>query len=202
MEENLSPITQIINIAKSSGATFGHGDAKVHLAYLAKLRLLPQAVRRKVSGKITGCYPMSVVSRLLDIERLKNEGLTYSQIRFELQKSRSELIEATPSFHFSTPNHQIPQANQNTVAFLVIGLFLGFLMATVNSIGNKTTTVPPIASPVEAVSVTPVDPYSQTLVNLITSPNGRANSPIYVIALPQQNLDKLGKVNINYLNKN
>lgn len=157
---NLLPISQIVEKATAAGVTFGFGDPKTHLAYLTKLRLLPQAVRRKINQEIEGCYPEEVISQMRKIEELKKQGLTYREIRFYLQT-----LPAVSS-HQATPG----------VVFLLIGLFLGYLLA--------------ISAPAAAKMQTPTAPLAATA----QSP---ADQSIYLIAVPNPHLYKLGKLDIN-----
>lgn len=109
MEINLLPIGQVVKLT---------GTDKTHLAYLAKLRLIPQAIRRKIGNKIAGCYPLEVIDKVQKIETLKDRGLSYSQIKWELN-------DAKPAFNFSW--------NVSPLVFLFIGLILGYLLSG----GNK-----------------------------------------------------------------
>ncbi len=170
MATNLLPIDQIVKRAREQGASLGHGDPKVHLAYLTKLKLLPQTLRRKIGDKIQGCYPDYVLPLLSKIENLRSKGLSYSQIRFQLNENQT-LVTA-----------QYPPSSNQGLAFLIIGLILGFLLATSNSIpGYKPTEVP------------------TTDLQKIVSNQSSSSDPIYLIAIPNQNLYKLGKININEL---
>ncbi|MCL4398041.1 hypothetical protein M1403_03405 [Patescibacteria group bacterium] len=147
---------------------------KTRLAYLTKLRLLPQTIRRKVNGKITGCYPENVLDTLERIAQLKNQGLTYSQVRYELnnKENRTQNIE-----HMNTPvRFQFSPA----LAYLIIGLLLGYILATVNSINSRVTT-----------TVADIPESSQLTVKAPTQ-----NDPIYLLAIPDKNLYKLGKVDL------
>jgi len=191
MQNNLLTIEEIISRTKKSGTFLGHGDPKVHLAYLTKIRLLPQTIRRKVNNKIVGCYPESVPSLLQKIENLRSSGLTYSQIRFQL--SNGQVVQ-TPAFSFrSVTNELAPIKNySNGLAFLMIGLILGFLLAHNNSGG--------LVSTAKAATVTnlPTDATSQSIIKVVNGDNS-SSDPIYLIAIPQQNLYKLGKTDINSL---
>lgn len=177
MDTNLVPINQIAKAAKTD---------KIHLAYLTKLRLLPQTIRRKVSGKIQGCYPASVVALVHKIEELKDQGLTYSQIRFQLTQPESVLS--------ATPFAVAPAIVQPTspLALLIVGLLLGYLLATRPPSG---------AAALTQVPVSPIDINSQTMLKVLKD-NGPAQSgPIYVIAVPAQNFSKVGQTNINDLTR-
>ncbi len=204
MDTNLATIDQIIDNARQAGATFGHGDPKTHLAYLTKLRLLPQTVRRKIGDRIIGCYPPSVVNQLLNIEGLKSQGLTYSQIKYQLATTNEvQVFNPIPS---PLPHYSSPALSQsgNAVAFLIVGLFLGFLTATINSNHLATQTQASATTQATALPTTQpsLDSSSQNLVRLVTNGQTESADTVYIIALPQQNLDKLGKININYLNRN
>lgn len=144
METNLLPIGQVAKLARTD---------KIHLAYLTKLRLIPQTIRRKVDGKISGCYPLEVIDKLQKIEVLKNKGLSYSQIKWELEQPK-------PAFNF---NWNVPP-----LVFLFIGLILGYLLSG----GNK----PPARLDAQAAADLPKE--------------------IYLLTIPDQNLYKIGKINL------
>ena len=186
MDTNLVPIGQIIKEAKSAGATFGHGDPRTHLAYLTKLRLLPQTVRRRIGGAIVGCYPSSAVSTILSIEQLKADGLTYPQIRQELGLSSQNAFRS-PAFLPAVPSN---------LSFLIIGLLLGFLLAGRQSAPAPATAAVPAAKAVQTAAT----PLSRSTVLFTSNPSESADGTIYILAVPKQNLDNLGKFNINYLN--
>ncbi len=214
--DQLLPIDQIIKQSRKAGLTFGPGDPKIHLAYLTKLRLLPQTIRRKVAGEICGCYPESVIHTLKLIEELKDKGLTYSQIRFRLQnetRSSTNLIDPkpvmateilenypSPSGPLSRSPYPLLLSNSNNIAFLLIGLFLGFLIAGANK--STLLSFPTASRPLTIADNTyHLNSDSSELVTL-TSHSPTSQGPIYLIAIPNQNLDKLGKVDINTVNSN
>ena len=170
MPTNLLPIDQIVKKARQSGTALGHGDPKIHLAYLTKLKLLPQAIRRKIGEKIQGCYPDYILPLLSKIENLRSKGLSYSQIRFQLNENQTLV---TPQY--ATSNNQ-------SLAFLIIGLILGFLLATTN------------ANPSYKPAEIPTTDFQKVVSNQNSS-----SDPIYLLAIPNQNLYKLGKININEL---
>lgn len=178
MAINLLSIDQIIKRARDQGAYLGHGNPKVHLAYLTKLKLLPQTIRRKtrlpdgqVGDKIQGCYPDYILPLLSQIENLRAKGLTYPQIRYQLNENQAVV----------TPQASI-SPNQN-LTFLAIGLVLGFLLASTQ--GN------PEFQPLKVTATNSPD--------VVFSQNLTSSDPIYLIAIPDQNLYKLGKININEL---
>lgn len=176
METNLLPIGQTINAAKNVGVTFGHGDPKVHLAYLTKLRLLPQTIRRKWGNKITGCYPSTVVETLKKIEVLKNQGLPYSQIRYMLNQKPANVVPAT-----------LPATNSPAVAFLLIGLVLGYILAS----------LPKQAFTPSAVINAPEADVTSAQKGLVLSTGIDSEpQPIYLIVIPDKNLYKLGKISL------
>ena len=155
------------------------GTDKIHLAYLTKLRLLPQTIRRKVNGQIMGCYPEYVINLIQKIESLKNRGLTYSQIRFELGNTKSVAPSASPVFlHDYTsvpPNNSTTPTNP--LAFLIIGLVLGYVLFSLNNLDKAiTASKPQIAMASET-------------------------SQISLIAIPNKNLYKLGQMNLTTLLK-
>ena len=142
------------------------GVRNIHLAYLTKLHLFPQTIRRKINGEITGCYPEHVLDALQEIENLKSRGLTYSQIKYELHKDDRNL-----SSNFNL---------QSSIVYLTIGLILGYLIATISTI-NKTQT--------QTVAAVPQNTRLEV-------PAKTQNDPVYVIAVPQNYLYKLGTVDL------
>lgn len=153
LSDQLIPINQIAKIAKTD---------KIHLAYLTKLRLIPQTIRRKIDNAVTGCYPASVVPVIAQIEDLKNRGLSYSQIKYELHRDQPVPVQ------------------QNQTAFLIIGLILGYILFSINSI--KTTS-----------------PETNPIVTTVTNPNEK--QPIYLLAYPDKNFYKVGTTNFTSLIK-
>lgn len=185
--DQLIPIENIVKSATENGVTFGFGSPKNHLSYLSKLHLIPSAIRRKLAdGKISGCYPESVISTLQKIEQLKNQGLTYSQIKAQLSIINS--------------NTQV-QANKFNLAlaysgpiFLIIGILLGYLLAT--SAVNKNNVLG-----TEVGTAAQANDF-QKILRLSTSPN--SDQSIYLISVPNndaanQGLYKLGKTTLNNL---
>ncbi len=169
LSDQLIPINQIAKMA---------GTDKIHLAYLTKLRLIPQTIRRKVGNKITGCYPENVISLIPKIEELKNMGLTYSQIRYELNEIPKPL--------------QGKQESSNPLAFLIIGLVLGYVLFSLNTINNSM-----VPKNTQAVMAAETLPEKNPIIT--TSQDG--DQPIYLIAIPNKNLYKLGQTNLTSLLK-
>lgn len=205
-------IQEVIDKAKLSGVHFGPGGDKVHLAYLAKLRLIPQAVRRKVDGKIQGCYPDNIVRQLLEIERLRGQGLTYTQIRYQLTSplDESSLVSRMPQIPFvgrireagpatfSGPTMTPPVA---PLTYLVIGLLLGYLLSTVNmnnqggALANRGPEEKTVLS--EASGILPID---KTKVSMLRLNDKSKTEPLYIIAIPRSHLGSLGETTINLAN--
>ena len=155
---------QLIPIETISKVT---GLSKVQLAYLTKLRLLPQTIRRKIGDKIAGCYPESVLTTVSEIENLRDQGLSYAQIRYELRRGSEK-----------------PATNFSAMAFLIIGLVLGYMLAVVGGISSRNQTALPVAA--------------ETSARLN---NQSGSGQIYLIALPDKNLYKLGQIDLNTLIK-
>ncbi|MEK7565726.1 MAG: hypothetical protein AAB506_01620 [Patescibacteria group bacterium] len=107
----LISISDLIHQAKLRGVNLGSGNPRTHLTYLSEIGLLPSAIRRKSNSSLEGHYPNDALETLGKIESLKSQGLSYNQIK-------NQLYVPAPS---SPPN--------NSLAFLIIGLILGFLLA-------------------------------------------------------------------------
>ncbi len=176
--EQLIPIDKIIRLAREAEVTFGFGNPRVHLAYLAKLHLIPPAIRRKTTdGRVAGCYSESVINTLIKIENLKNQGLNYSQIKAQLNTINSSLQVQANKFNlalaFSGP------------VFLFMGVVIGYLLATTS---NNSRQLP--------IAVLPENDYQKVLRS---APLSNDNQTIYVTSGPNQTLYKLGGIDLTSL---
>ncbi len=176
MTNQLLTISEFIEAARKQGASFEGGDAKVHLAYLTKLGLLPSAIKKKINGEIQGCYPKDSINKLLEIQSMKNSGITYSQISRvpSVVEGPSKLIAITEPLASVGINLQIKPSN---FAYLVLGLVIGVLVSTLNTSG------------LAAINGQNNLPLGQSVS--IDNTNQKYS-----------NLDKLDKTNINYLIRN
>lgn len=187
----LLPIPELIKRAKAMGVNFGPGNPRTHLAYLAKTHLIPPAIRRKIEGKITGCYEQNVLELLLKIEEMKAAGLSYSEIKWQLS-NQSPMT--SNSFSLSSYVPKItPEKWFNPAIYLIIGLLLGYFFAV-----NRIAAVP---ESLAGLSFSPADN------NFVSTPGkatgqGTGDSSVYIITLPGQHLDNLGKTNISRLESN
>ncbi len=163
---NFLTLSELIALAKNQGVSFGRSDPKVHLAYLAKLGLIPPALKRKSNGKLEGHYPLFVLDNLTDIEKMKNDGLTYAQIKAHRGGSNMTTPNLTPSPY--------------PILMLVLGLILGFLLAQVNR---------PVSSAIN-LSTLPVQFQKGTI------DNGTSSLYLISIPNNQGNLNKVGTIDI------
>ncbi len=104
-KESLLPTEEIINLAKKAGVDFGPGNAAERIRYFIKLGLLPHAVRKlpqppnhepltinhQPSTSPVGHLPYWTVERLVEINRLNNNGLTFPQIAKKLSSTDSSI---------------------------------------------------------------------------------------------------------------
>lgn len=185
--QTLLPINEFIKEARKQGASFGSGNPKVHLAYLTKLGLLPNAVKRKINGDLQGCYDPSSIATILEIQAMKDQGMTYSQIAKTIDNKSLKVVEPTPLslFNPNTSNFILHMKPSN-FAYLALGLVIGVLISTLNTSGLSTLN----------------QTRNMTLGEPIQIESQSGDSELYMIAIPKQNLDKLGKTNINSLIKN
>lgn len=185
--QTLLPINEFIKEARRQGASFGSGDPKVHLAYLTKLGILPNATKRKINGELQGCYDQELIMKVLEVQELKDKGMTYSQIAKSVDNKSLKVMEPTPLslFNPNTSNFILHMKPSN-FAYLALGLVIGVLVSTLNTSG------------LNAMNQTP----SLSLGQPIEIKNQTGEPELYMIAVPKQNLDKLGKTNINSLIQN
>lgn len=152
---------------------------RVHLAYLTKIGILPNAVKRKINGKLVGCYPKDSLTKLFEVKNIKSTGITYSQ----LAKQIPSVVEG-PSTLADPSTHALRLLGRDDItihvkpsnfAYLILGLVIGVLVSTLNTSG---------------------------LVAMKETESLPLKSDVYLISVPKQNLDKLNKTTINYLIKN
>lgn len=185
LSDQLIPINKIVKAVSESGVTFGFGNPKNHLAYLSRLHLLPSAIRRKLSdGKISGCYPESVVGTLQKIDYLKNQGLNYSQIKAQLSIINSSTQVQANKFNLALA--------YSGPIFLIIGIVLGYLLAI--SADNKATNV--LGSAINPAVIQQESGYQKVLKVNPHSPDNQ----IYLISVPNSGLYKLGKMDLTSQN--
>jgi len=81
--ETLISTEKLIEEAKSKGIDFGKGDPYNRLRYYTKIGWLPHMQRKKNDDETsitTGHYPKWALKRLIQIESLKNKGLSNEEI--------------------------------------------------------------------------------------------------------------------------
>lgn len=97
-KEKLISIEDLIMKAKAFGVDFGKGDPKNRLRYYVKLGLLPHAKRKSFNGlPPEGCYPIKVLSMLIDIDRKIKEGKSVLEMKRELTEQKKEKSEEKKS---------------------------------------------------------------------------------------------------------
>lgn len=175
-------MSDLITIDELIGQT---GSSRIQLAYLTKIGILPKALRKKINGKLTGCYPKSVIPKLSEANQMKDKGITYSQmIKTQGNLTMDQSLEIAPSI---TPAEFTIRLRPSNFVYLIVGLIIGIFVTNLNS--NMSTN---LNSPFEKIKS---GNYS------LASPQS-ANEPLYLIAVPKHNLDKMDKTNINYLIQN
>src|SRR5687767_8911720 len=80
--QNLLPISTILRLARDRGIFLGNGKAENRIAYFVKTGLLPHAVRRKnpATGKIEAYFPISILTKIEDINNLKKNGTSVHKL--------------------------------------------------------------------------------------------------------------------------
>ncbi len=183
MDNKLLTISEFIKEARRQGASFDDKDAKVHLVYLTKLGLLPSASKKKVNGEIHGCYPSDSINRLLEIQQMKTQGITYSQMSKTVIPTEGVAVVEGSRL---TPLGMTIHIKPSNFAYLMLGLVIGVLVSTLNTSGLN--------------AMNKVDNLS--LKENVGIENTSDKSNVYLIQVPKTSLDKLDKTNINYLIRN
>lgn len=93
MDELIS-IESLIAKARARGVDFGKGDPYNRLRYYTKIGWLPHMVRKKdTQGNTRGHYPIWAVDRLIEVETLKDQGVSNDEIAKKLKiKTRLQSI--------------------------------------------------------------------------------------------------------------
>lgn len=138
-------------------------SSRIHIAYLTKLGILPNAVKRKIGGKLVGCYPKDSVTKLLEVKSIKSTGITYSQ----LAKNPVQMLQ--PIQHDPAFTIQVKPSN---FAYLILGLVIGVLVSTLNTSGlaaMKETKNLPLKSDIYLISVPKqnLDKLDKTTINYL-----------------------------------
>lgn len=213
---NLISLSELIAQANRKGVDFDGANPKEHIFYLSKIGLLPKAVKRtNAFGKLEAHYQPSVVDLLTRIYSLKRSGLAYSQIgKFSSLNTNHALpetqqvsdsvrqAESFPANHFPGGQHSgsVAGLSNQTIVFLFIGLILGYLINANNNIRNNSVSgIAAIKDSQPTVTASQVNPSSQLLFRLLTSPDTANNNDLYLITLPKSNFSKLEKVRITDL---
>lgn len=78
-------IDELLKEAKKKGVDFGKGDPYNRLRYYTKINWIPHMTRKKdEEGYTKGHYPTSTVDRLVNIQKLKDLGLSNDEISRKL----------------------------------------------------------------------------------------------------------------------
>lgn len=192
--------TELLSASLSRGFDLGKGQPREHLSYLTKIGLLPPAKKKRNSrGFIEGYYPLTVIDRLEALSKMKNQGMTFSQMKWVLDGRKSMFeagtIKQLPSSNFYP---QDPTSTVNPLSFnfsspqfsylpiLIIGILLGYLLAV-----SRGSALPPMINGVSAqdLTVSPTASTSQPAIDTNTE-------SIYVVSVPKSHFGNLDK-NIN-----
>jgi hypothetical protein len=104
-KKDLIEISQLIERAKALGIKLGKGDPRNRLRYFTKLGLLPNAQRITpkgipiVLGKpplAVGAYPVWVLERLAEIDKLKEQGKSFVEIKRIVEFYQPKIKPALP----------------------------------------------------------------------------------------------------------
>jgi hypothetical protein len=93
---DLIAVEELINILKENNINLGKGDPYNRLRYYTKIGLIPHMIRKKNSNNTnSGHYPKEVVKKIIDIEKMKMEGLSNEDIILKIKSKKDNPV---PSF--------------------------------------------------------------------------------------------------------
>jgi DNA-binding transcriptional MerR regulator len=78
---DLVSVEELIKILKDNNINFGKGDPYNRLRYYTKIGLIPHMTRKKNSNNTnSGHYSKDVISKIIEIEKMKDLGLSNEEI--------------------------------------------------------------------------------------------------------------------------
>ena len=93
---DLIAVEELINILKENNINLGKGEPYNRLRYYTKIGLIPHMIRKKNSNNTnSGHYPKEVVKKIIDIEKMKMEGLSNEDIILKIKSKKDNPV---PSF--------------------------------------------------------------------------------------------------------
>jgi len=85
---DLVSVEELIKILKDNNINFGKGDPYNRLRYYTKIGLIPHMTRKKNSNNTnSGHYSKDVISKIIEIEKMKELGLSNEEIIDKLKTS-------------------------------------------------------------------------------------------------------------------
>jgi DNA-binding transcriptional MerR regulator len=88
---DLVSVEELIKILKENNINFGKGDPYNRLRYYTKIGLIPHMTRKKNSNNTnSGHYPKEIISKIIEIEKLKDSGLSNEEIIDKFKATTSE----------------------------------------------------------------------------------------------------------------
>jgi hypothetical protein len=144
---------------------------------------------------------------LKKIEEMRGAGLTYSQIRRQI--TGCPAVVPNPIIHFPSSyplsHYHYPLSGQlSSLAFLTVGLLLGYLLFMVNY--QPKLAAPETAPTAAAMSAAPDtvalpgETWRQQTIRAISlTDNAETDEAVYLLTVPGRHLYKLGKTDVNFI---
>src|SRR3989344_3719317 len=129
LKDQLIPTQEIIAKAKTAGVSFGNGNPYERIRHLIKLGILPHMVRKIPDepsalsvqrSAVIGHLPEWSVKRLVYIDKLHQNGLTFEQIAQRIQKlEQARFVRAKAKQATSTPSliSELPEGDKPSINF-------------------------------------------------------------------------------------
>lgn len=129
----LISVEELINILKQNNINLGKGDPYNRLRYYTKIGLIPHMIRKKNSNNTnSGHFPREVIEKIIQIEKLKSEGLSNDLISKKIkEKNKVEF--------FSNSIERIKKFGINFLFILLIILGLIYEVYRMNSHQEKSS---------------------------------------------------------------
>jgi len=131
--ENLISLDMLYKELARKGVDLGKGDPYNRLRYYTKIGWLPHMIRkRSENAEIAGHYPTWVVDTIVEIEKLKNKGL--SNIEISRLISKENKVKSVKSIILSQ------DIRNHFVAYLILFLVIFVVLVELNLVPiNKQT---------------------------------------------------------------
>lgn len=129
---DLISVEELIKVLKENNINFGKGDPYNRLRYYTKIGLIPHMIRKKNSNNTnSGHYPKEVINKIIEIEKLKETGLSNEEIleSFSIRPENNETNYLNLIKEKFTINYLI-------LLLIIMGIFYEFYKSNMSQVSS------------------------------------------------------------------